>query len=170
MLRPLLFLACAVATALPLGGQSTARLGANARLRVWSQTYALRGAEARLIDRWADTLLLSIDRSDAVEPLTDELQLSTAQIESLEYWSSTATDPRTVRNRYIVLGGIGAAILGGAVGGIFSFGEALVSATFVTLFVAAGSSETPQGAWVRLQLPPPGGPAATAPSPGAPDR
>lgn len=170
MLRVLVVLLCVVVTALPLGGQSLSRLGANARLRVWSQTYALRGAEARLIDRWADTLVISIDRSDASEPLTDELQLSTTQLESLEYWSSTATDPRTIRNRYLVLGGIGVAILGGAVGGIFSFGEALVSATFVTLFVAAGSSEAPQGAWVRLPLSTREGPAPTAPAPGAPDR
>lgn len=147
-------------------------LGVNARLRVWSQAYALRGAEARLIDRWADTVIVSLERKDSAEPLRDVLQLSTTQIESLEYWSSTATDARTVRNRYIVLAGIGVAILSGAVGGIYSFGEALVSATFVTLFVAGGSSDTPQGAWRAVDLRPAASPPArpTAPAPAAPDR
>lgn len=172
MARLLFALLCSIAVAVPLGGQSTSRLGANARLRVWSQTFALRGAEARLIDRWADTLIVSIEHPHATEPLRDVLQLSTSQIDSLEYWASTARERRTLRNRYLVVGGIGLAIIAGAAGGVFSVGEAMLSAAFVTLFVAAGSSDTPQGAWRAVELRPPASTPAlpTAPAPGVPDR
>lgn len=147
-------------------------LDVNARLRVWSKTYALRGAEARLLDRWADTVIVSIQHLDALEPVSDVLQLSTSQIESLEYWASTAGERRTLRNRILVLGGIGLAIISRATGGIFSVGEAIASAAFVTMFVAAGSSDTPQGAWRAVALRPTASTLVlpTAPAPGAPDR
>lgn len=147
-------------------------LGANARLRVWSQAYALRGAEARLIDRWADTVIVSIERPGAFEPVSEVLQLPTSQIESLEYWASTAGERRTLRNRYLVIGGIGVAIIAGAAGGVFSVGDAMLSAAFVTLFVAAGSSDTPQGRWRAIDLRPTAStpPLPTAPAPAAPDR
>lgn len=139
------------------------KLGANARLRVWSQAYALRGAEARLIDRWTGTLVVSIERPDAMEPVIEVVQLPTSQIESLEYWAP-ARERSIRRNRALVVGGVGVAIIAGAAGGIFSVGETLFSAALVTLFVAAGSSDTPQGAWAAVDLRP------TAPIPAAPDR
>lgn len=160
---PRLLLACCglLVTALSLEGQSVSRLGTNARLRLWSESYALRAAEARLIDRWADTLVVAIERPDALEPVRETLTLSTAQLQTLEFWSSTAREPRAVRNRFLVLGGIGVAVIAGAAGGIFSVGEAMFSAALVTMFVAAGSTDAPLGAWVRIDL-------TTAPAPAAP--
>lgn len=154
--------------------QAVEDLRPHTRVRVWSRAHDLRGTEGRVVDRWGDTLVVSIPPASAMEDGPRALVIPFAALQQVEQWVEGAQVPR--RRRWLgpaLLAGGGVALITVVSGNPYAIGAAITSGALVLLFVAIGAEQQAQGAgdWVAVPLAPPTPPAEpTAPGPAVPDR
>jgi hypothetical protein len=167
--------AAMLATAGPAADAQTAEvLQPDTRVRVWSRTHNLRGTEGRVVERWGDTLVVSIPPASAMDDGPRALVIPFAALQQVERWVEGVRPP--LRRRWLgpaLLAGGGVALVTVVSGNPYAVGAAITSGALVLLFLAIGADQQAQSAgdWVAVPLAP-AAPAAdpTAPGPAAPDR